>query len=578
MENAAQKVRDWWEVADRTQRYVTVFGAAALIVLLVLTGYVMSRPKMTALYSGLTPTQQGPIVAELRKSGIPVEVSTGGTVSVPVNSQSEAEMVVANASLTPNSGPEGMSLLFGGSQSMLQTSKEEQERIIAAKEGELAKTIMTWQGVASAKVHWNIGSDSPFADEKTPGSASVSLVESGAGLSPSAGKAIARLVQNATGVEPENISVVNNLGRMLYDGKVLSDSSYGAGQKLAAEIQEGRRREADLARSLDVAFGAGNTIPMVQVELDMDTVNKNERKETPSDVPTDKTTVSETVNGNVGSGVAGSSGFTPNNNPAAQPDTQPTGQQGPGSYTGTQSQEHRPSDLVVTQTTKAPGSVIGMTVQILANKKSIKDLKTVQDFAASYLGAKYNQPGFTASVTAVEFDAKAMKDAETAAKSAASSMRMQQIISLLPVLALIVVGFFVIRAITKAAAKRNVFGLMALPTGGPAVALPQGQMPAVNPMLSQKAAASAAPSFIQYEGMHDMPSPQGSAGQKLATALGTGQIEDALRIIEEMPEDPEIKAIQARINVPLEQIKHMARTKPQAVSMLLKGWMMEDMR
>jgi flagellar biosynthesis/type III secretory pathway M-ring protein FliF/YscJ len=30
--------------------------------------------------------------------------------------------------------------------------------------------------------------------------------------------------------------------------------------------------------------------------------------------------------------------------------------------------------------------------------------------------------------------------------------------------------------------------------------------------------------------------------------------------------------------VPLEQIKHMAKTKPQAVAMLLKGWMMEDGR
>ena len=34
MENAAQKVKDWWEVADRTQRFVTIFGAAALALLL----------------------------------------------------------------------------------------------------------------------------------------------------------------------------------------------------------------------------------------------------------------------------------------------------------------------------------------------------------------------------------------------------------------------------------------------------------------------------------------------------------------------------------------------------------------
>ena len=64
----------------------------------------------------------------------------------------------------------------------------------------------------------------------------------------------------------------------------------------------------------------------------------------------------------------------------------------------------------------------------------------------------------------------------------------------------------------------------------------------------------------------------------LASAIEGGDIDNALKIIEEMPEDDEIKAIRARINVPLEQIKHMAKTKPESVAMLLKGWMMEDMR
>src|SRR5690349_1692777 len=206
-----------------------------------------------------------------------------------------------------------------------------------------------------------------------------------------------------------------------------------------------------------------------------------------------------------------------------------------------------------------------MTVQILANKKNIKDIKAVESIAKSYLGANLNEAGFSATVTPVEFDEKAAKDAETAAKSVASGAKMQQIISLLPVIALFVVGFLVIKALGKVASK-HVPSMGALPGGGQVMmAMPGAQ---AQPQLGMTAQRSGAPSFIQYEGLQDMQTPIGDAGQRLADALGSGKIEDALRIIEATPEDPEIKAIQARINVPLEQIRHMAKTKPQAVAML----------
>lgn len=570
MENAAQKVKDWWEVADRTQRFVTIFGASALILLLVLTAYVMSRPKMSPLYSGLTAEQQGDVVDALRAQGIPVEFESRGTVNVPSNRLAEAEAAVAQAGAVPANGPQGFELL--NQSSFGKSSRQEQETIIAAKEGELAKTIMTWQGVSAAKVHWNIGDDSPFASESDPGSVSVNITEDNAGLSGSAGKAIARLVQNATGVEPENITVVNNYGRMLFDGTSMGDGEIAAGQKLAAEIQEARRREADLRRTLDMAFGEGNTIAMIQVELDMDSVSSQSNAFIPNETATRETSVKEDLNGVGGSNAGGRSG-TISNTPPAGPTTQPGADATPGSYSTTSSDVVRDGERILKNTVKAPGEVLGMTVQILVNKKVVKDAKAVEAIANNYLGDKLNKTGFSASVTSVEFDEKALKEAENAQKAAASGAKMQQLISLLPVAALIVVGFFVIKALGKAASK-NVPSLAALPQGG-TMALQAVPSAGYSPVPIQK---SNTPSFIQYEGAEDIAMPQGDPGQRLANALGSGQIHDALKIIEESPEDPEIKAIQARINVPLEQIKHMAKTKPQSVAMLLKGWMMEDMR
>lgn len=572
MENAAQKVKDWWEVADRTQRFVTIFGAGALILLLVLTAYVMSRPKMAPLYSGLTAEQQGDVVDALRAQGIPVEFESRGTVNVPSNRLAEAEAAVAQAGAVPATDPTGMKLLFDQG-SFGQSSRQEQERIIAAKEGELARTIMTWQGVSAAKVHWNVGNDSPFASEQDPGSVSVNITEDNAGLSGSAGKAIARLVQNATGVQPEHITVVNNYGRMLFDGNSMGDGEIGAGQKLAAEIQEARRREADLRRTLDLAFGEGNTIAMIQVELDMDSVSSQSNAFIPNETATRETSVKEDLTGVGGSNAGGASGFNPNNEPPGQPTTQSGGSTTPGSYSSTTTDVARDGERIQKSIVKAPGEVLGMTVQILVNKKAVKDAKAVEAIANNYLGDKLNKSGFSASVTSVEFDEKAIKEAQNAEKAAASGAKMQQLISLLPVAALIVVGFFVIKALGKAASK-TVPTLAALPQGGTVAlqAMPAQHYPTSAPQRP------ATPSYIQYEGAEDMAMPQGDVGQRLANALGSGQIHDALKIIEESPEDPEIKAIQARINVPLEQIKHMAKTKPQSVAMLLKGWMMEDMR
>ncbi|HXH62207.1 MAG TPA: flagellar M-ring protein FliF C-terminal domain-containing protein [Fimbriimonadaceae bacterium] len=577
METAAQKFKDWWEVADRTQRYVTIFGAAAMLLLLVLTAYVMSRPKMTALYAGLTPEDSGKVVDALRKNGIPVQLGDRGEIMVPSDQKPDAENAVAMAGATPDKGPQGFDLLFNQS-GFGQTSKEEQERVIAAKEGELAKTIMTWQGVASAKVHWNPGDDSPFASEKQPGSATVSVVESGAGLAGTAGKAIARLIQNATGVDAEHITVVNNYGRMLYDGELLSNDGFGDGQKLSAEIQESRRREGDLARNLDAAFGPGNTIPMVQVSLNMDKTSIQEETNVPSEAAADTTEVTEAVAGpgvdinkitGNGAGPADVTTAVLQQDGASQnPDTGGPKREGGGAYVSKQKAEKHPTDHKTIVTTVAPGAIAGMTVQILVNKKTVKDIKAVEQIANAYLGANFGKKGFAATVTGIDFDTAAQASTKTAASAAESSAKLQQFISILPVLALLVVGFMVVRAIAKVAAQRNVFTTAALPQGGE-----------MNIQMLQPVKRHApAPALTDEATRAEYGSPTGEAGQALATALDSGRIDDALKIIEEMPEDPEIKAIQSRINVPLEQIKHMAKTKPESVAMLLKGWIMEDMR
>src|SRR5688572_25279782 len=98
------KLRTWWETADRTQRVVTVFGSALLVILLFGTMMFASRPKMALAYGGLTPADQGKVVAEIQKIGIPVEYDLMGNVRVPSDRVAEAQAMLAKNGVAPASG------------------------------------------------------------------------------------------------------------------------------------------------------------------------------------------------------------------------------------------------------------------------------------------------------------------------------------------------------------------------------------------------------------------------------------------------------------------------------------------
>src|SRR5688572_12422907 len=132
------KLRTWWEVADRTQRAVTLFGGGFLLLLLIGTFYFASRPKMEMAFGGLTPAEQGSIVEEVQKMGIPVEFDLAGNVLVPSSKVSEVKMKLANAGKLPSAAHWGYTDLE--KMTIMTTPRVERERLKSIMEGELAKT------------------------------------------------------------------------------------------------------------------------------------------------------------------------------------------------------------------------------------------------------------------------------------------------------------------------------------------------------------------------------------------------------------------------------------------------------
>lgn len=545
-----QRLRDWWETADRTQRLVSIFGVTFLVAILGLTLLFAGKPKMQPVVSGINDAEKGMVQDELIKRGFQVEVSPQGEILVPAKDYHSARMALATANKMPKSSSKGVGML--DSINTFTTTRQEAEKIKAAKEGELEQSVMTIQGVQSALVHINFGKDSPTLDEKQAPTAVVNVVEGSEGeLGIEEGKAIARLVQNSVaGMMPTGVSVITNAGKILYDGESLNSTEALAANKMEAEIREGRRRTQDLQHQLDLAFGPGNTIVDVQVALNMDKtrINKDETVRTGDAVIEES--AKETLNGQASQpgGVAG----IESNSPGALVSGLAAGA-GSQSYDSEVRSKKFPTTSTQTQIDKAAGELIGMNISVTANKDAVKDLGALTQIVDGYVGDRLGTEGFTATVTPVEFNTQAAEASKKAAAEASSSARLQQIISILPVLALIAVGLMLAKAIGKGLKAGPV---AALPGGG-ALPLPAGQA-SFNAPVSK---SSTVPGMIGTTGDREL--------DETLQALGYTNLEDP---------EIDIESIRQKIDIPLEQIKKLAKQKPETVSMLIKSWMLEDHR
>jgi flagellar M-ring protein FliF len=529
------RLRTWWETADRTQKVVTLFGSAFLVFLLAGTFYFSTRPKMALAYGGLTPSDMGRVVSEIQKLGIEAEYDQLGNVRVPSEKVAEVQAVLARNGVAPTSGHLGTRDL--GSISMTTPKSVEEAQLVAVREGEIAKTIEAIAGVQAARVLLNPGKRGSFADEDEPPTASVTLTAAGGDFGTEQAKAVATLVaRSVPGLSPKNVTVVGQDGSTLYDGSA-EDSFVGKfATKGEAQANEAKRVKRELQPMLDKAFGPGNTLLTCRVEMDFDETKEHRDEVKPHENPIEEESASETM-GPGGSAPAGGVAGTGSN--IGAPTTPDTGG-GSGSYKGSKDAKRFPWDTIRTEKNKAPGTVTSMAIAVLADTKTVKNLGAVESLLKGYLGPKFNanDPNFAVTVTATEFDRKADKAAQDAVASAAGQERMQQIFGILPIAALIVVAFFVLRALGKVAKSTNV--MVALPGGGAGaatVALPAGSGASATSEATLRAIAAAKP-------------------------------QDQVVVGE----------IQEKLDVPLEQIKLMAAERPNVVAMLLKSWMLEDLR
>jgi flagellar M-ring protein FliF len=251
---------------------VAAMGAVTLALVAFFAFVILrvSQPDMGVLYSDLSLQDASTIIRDLESKGIAFETrAEGQTILVPRSDLARIRMDLAAKGL-PSGGGVGYEI-FDKGDAFSSTSFVQNINHLRALEGELARTIRSIGRVQAARVHLAIPERRLFERDREPPRASIVLKLRG-DLDAGQVRAIRHLAASAVqGLKPENISVVDEQGRLLADG-AQADTALLA---LAADEKQAnveRRLRGQVEQIVAGIVGSGRARVQVAAELDLNRV------------------------------------------------------------------------------------------------------------------------------------------------------------------------------------------------------------------------------------------------------------------------------------------------------------------
>ena len=233
-------------------------------------------PDFQVLYSNLGPEDGGAIVSALKEKRIPYKISANGSsILAPSDQIYDLRLELAASGLPRGSGV-GFEIFDNAKLGM--TEFVQNVNYQRALQGELSRTIDQIDGVESSRIHIVMPAKSLFIEEDTPATASVILkLRSGRWLSKDQVQAIVHLVSSSiSNLNPENITIVDNYGKMLSGTKDKSGTGQVSSDQLGLQEKMEKNLENRIQTMLETVLGAGKAIARVSCALDFTREEKTE--------------------------------------------------------------------------------------------------------------------------------------------------------------------------------------------------------------------------------------------------------------------------------------------------------------
>jgi len=257
-----QQLLSVWTTLEPRRRIIVVLATVAMFATVLALSRMATAPGMSLLYAGLESSAAGEVVATLEQRGVSYEVR-GGTIFVDSSRRDELRMTLASEGLPANNSA-GYELLdslsgFGTTSQMFDAA------YWRAKEGELARTIISSPHIRGARVHIASPSSQPFRREISA-TASVTVTTSSGTLTATHAKALKFLVSSAVaGLMPEDVAIIDAQGGLILAADGAASGVGGSGDRATA-------LKKSVERLLEARVGYGN----VMVEVSVETVTDHE--------------------------------------------------------------------------------------------------------------------------------------------------------------------------------------------------------------------------------------------------------------------------------------------------------------
>ena len=364
--NMSNKI-NWLPQGDKSLASIALLATlvAATIVVILWT----SAKNYVPLYGSQEHYDKAGIVEILDKEQFPFRIDTdSGNIMVPQDRLADARITLAARGIKA-ALPEGMAAM-NGKVTMGTSQFMESMQYQHALEGELARTIITMDGVRNARVHLAIPKRNLFVgrqEEKSAASVMVDLAP-GYNLKPEQVEAIVSLVAGSIpGLDSRQVSVVDQRGKLV-SGDLFDTTPVGkeTDKKLAFIEKVERNIEERASIMLLPIVGDGNYRIQVSADVDFNVVEETRESLDKESVLTSEMQKTDSMQDQLAMGIPGSLANQPPVPNPQDPNAQPADENQRNSQRNEMNKKYD-TGKAVTHTRYEIGRIRSQSVSVLVN-------------------------------------------------------------------------------------------------------------------------------------------------------------------------------------------------------------------
>ncbi|MDD5243913.1 MAG: flagellar basal-body MS-ring/collar protein FliF [Syntrophorhabdaceae bacterium] len=310
--------RNYLRTTPKNKLYIHLFILVTIIGGSIIGLSFIQKEGYSTLFSGLSTDDASMIVARLKELKVPYKLGVGGTsVYVPKEKVYDVRLMLAGQNSLPGSGGMGFELFDKTNYGMTEFMQNINYK--RAVQGELSRTINQMPEVKASRVHIAIPEKTLFTDREKEVTASVFLkLKQGRNLTKEQIAGVVHLVAGSIeGLKPENITVIDSSGRILYKSGNAGSAIALSGQQFELQKSVERTIEESVQSMLDKFIQSSKSIVRASVELNLRKVEKVEEEYQPNKtvMTSERKSKEKTVNrsgARINGGVPGVASNVPN--------------------------------------------------------------------------------------------------------------------------------------------------------------------------------------------------------------------------------------------------------------------------